>query len=300
MSGYFNYGALDSALNKYLGGSFMDPMTAGVITSGVIAGASTFGSGITGLINNEYNKEQNEWNKRFAREQFDYQKQLNQTIMDREDTAVQRRAADLEAAGLSKTLAAGSSAQASTMSGTQQGAPADGSSLNKWEADLMRNNIAMQVVEAQRGRAETSLMNQQSITEAEKQDLISEQAATELTKQNLNNSIINLNKSQSNLNYSQSELNRLKSKAQQHDNWINLTSDLRSNDSNGHWLMSTISSARGQLIRGGTLSFQIARAIFNKAKDFFTKNGVKDANELIDYVKYQDAFGDLFLEYSMP
>lgn len=42
-------------------------------------------------------------------------KELQQQIFQREDTAVQRRAADLEAAGLSKTLAAGGGAQAGSV-----------------------------------------------------------------------------------------------------------------------------------------------------------------------------------------
>ena len=47
------------------------------------------------------------------RENLDWQKKAQRTTWAREDNAVQRRAADLEAAGLSKTLAAGSAAQTS-------------------------------------------------------------------------------------------------------------------------------------------------------------------------------------------
>ena len=97
-----NYDNYNNAFNKaWKGANSMDPLSAGAIASGVIAGASAIGSGITGLVNNEYNKKQNEWNKQFAREQWEYQKYAN-------ENAVQIRARDLEAAGLSKQLAAGS------------------------------------------------------------------------------------------------------------------------------------------------------------------------------------------------
>lgn len=48
-----------------------------------------------------------------AREQIDWEKEAQQTTWDREDTAAQRRTADLLAAGLSPTLAAGSAASTS-------------------------------------------------------------------------------------------------------------------------------------------------------------------------------------------
>jgi len=51
-------------------------------------------------------------NMRMQREQQNYDRDIQQQIFQREDTAIQRQAADLEAAGLSKTLAAGGGAGA--------------------------------------------------------------------------------------------------------------------------------------------------------------------------------------------
>lgn len=69
----------------------------GAISAGVQAA-----TGLVGGIMNAVNQHK----------QLQYQKQLQQQLFQREDTAVQRRAADLQAAGLSQTLAAGGGAGA--------------------------------------------------------------------------------------------------------------------------------------------------------------------------------------------
>ena len=83
----------------------MNPLTI----AGAIIGAGNLGLGIWNAITGQQKANDN---LQLQRDTLDYQKQLQQTMFAREDNAVQRRAADLEAAGLSKTLAAGGAAQA--------------------------------------------------------------------------------------------------------------------------------------------------------------------------------------------
>lgn len=77
--------------------------------SAIIAGAAIGSSLIDTVINNSSAQKQYQLGK----ETLEYQKQAQQTTWDREDNAIQRRVADLKAAGLSPVLAAGQGAQAS-------------------------------------------------------------------------------------------------------------------------------------------------------------------------------------------
>lgn len=64
--------------------------------------------GVLGAANTIYNLYTNE-------RDFDYQKALQQQMFEREDTAVQRRMADLTSAGMNPNLAAGSAASAGSV-----------------------------------------------------------------------------------------------------------------------------------------------------------------------------------------
>lgn len=82
-------------------------------------------SSIQGLKLNNQNIENTKLNNELAQKNYDlqvanldYQKDLQQQVFAREDNAVTRRAQDLENAGLSKTLAAGSSAGAGSVIST--------------------------------------------------------------------------------------------------------------------------------------------------------------------------------------
>lgn len=122
----------------------------------VFGGVAGLGLGIADAIN-QY--KMNEWQKGFAEKQFnqqqenwqasfDYQKDLNQQVFDREDTAVQRRVKDLESAGMSKWLAAGqgaSSTPVSTSNGNVGGQSANLQGLDLKGSVLAGINVAQQV-----------------------------------------------------------------------------------------------------------------------------------------------------------
>lgn len=96
-------------------GSILNPI--GTIGNLVLGGINTSNQ----LSVDRHNLALQEKNFALQQDVYNYEKALQERIFQREDNAIQRRALDLEAAGLSKTLAAGSGANAGQV--IQQTAP---------------------------------------------------------------------------------------------------------------------------------------------------------------------------------
>ena len=90
-------------------------MLVSALAAGAMAGAQIG----TDLYNTYEQSKIARKNLQFQRDNLAYQKEVQNTEWMREDNAVQRRKADLEAAGLSPVLAAGSAANAGPVVATQ-------------------------------------------------------------------------------------------------------------------------------------------------------------------------------------
>lgn len=139
---------------------------SGIVNAGV--------SGHTSQKNYELQKEYAEKNYQFQREQFEYQKELNEIQRQREDTAVQRQMADYKAAGINP-LTAAETGGASTSGGSS-------TSFSGVDAPQKEQVDYSKIIPDIEGIASTvqSLIQQ-------KQDINNTKAQEDLTKQEILN-----------------------------------------------------------------------------------------------------------------
>lgn len=142
---------------------------------GMIGGIlSAIGDSVLGGINAA---EQKKWNKQQQKnweQQFEYTKWLNNTMMKREDTAIRRRANDLEAAGMNRLMAAGDGAEAGTLTSFQgnAGGSAPQADISPIESYLAARQSQANIANTE---AQTALIRNKADTEVAKKELTTTQ-----------------------------------------------------------------------------------------------------------------------------
>ena len=123
-------------------------------------GGSLLNSIANGIISGKNLKLQKEFNAQQQKNwetQFNYQKELNNQLMQREDTAIQRSVADYESQGFNKLLAIGNPSEAGTLTSTQNTAGGSAASV-----DFQADSPVEAYLKARQMQANTQLTEEQA------------------------------------------------------------------------------------------------------------------------------------------
>ena len=172
------------------------------------------GQGLSGLSNSIFGG-LNFWQQN---ENLKYQKRLQQQIFAREDNAVQRRVADLRAAGLSPVLAAGSAASAGSAIQTQ---PPQFAGMNPQISEMAQVKLALT-------QADKNISNT-----IEQNKLLKMQQLKAAADTNLSRVLADRNEVESQRIKADSELIKAKTNITQHD--YGIFSRTGTTSQGGHW-----------------------------------------------------------------
>ncbi len=131
-------------------------MSFGTVMSGIGNVLGGLATGVSSIIGAVDQVKTNDLNFKLQKDELAYQKDLQKIMFAREDNAVQRRVADLKAAGLSPTLAAGSSANAGSVVSTQ--AP---QKLSNLQGYLALAQVGTMIANQQKAQTDADIARQQ-------------------------------------------------------------------------------------------------------------------------------------------
>lgn len=142
--------SIDFSWLKDLGSGLAD------VTSTIFSPIASIGNLWATVEGVKENKKVNDLNYQLQLDDLAYKKDMQKLMFQREDNAVQRRVADLKAAGLSPTLAAGSAANAGSVVSTV--APQKVSNLQGY---LALAQVGTMIANQQRAQTEADIARQQ-------------------------------------------------------------------------------------------------------------------------------------------
>lgn len=180
------------------------------LIGGILGGIADLGNMFNNIYysnkNYKMSKEQNEWNRGFSERQFQYAQDLQNRIFDREDTAVQRRVADLEGAGFNKLLSLGQGAQAGNIVSSNQASDMSAPQMNMRENKLDNTiNMMSMVYNAMKQKQDISLSKTQEDkirSDIGVNDSIAEKNRAEANNLNADTSYYSQRRNESNSNIS--------------------------------------------------------------------------------------------------
>lgn len=276
-----------------------------LIVGGLISAGSAIASGIGSWKKSQEEKRRYEANMAFQREQFEYQKALNQLQMNREDTAVTRAMNDYQANGINKLLAIGNPADtgsysSTSMSGTEGNPQNLLGDLAEQANGIMNNALewTQEIKNIQQTQKQNELIDEEIMNQSYKRENMESQTfLNKILLAKNEQEIVNLVRDQM-----QKEIEYLQTK---HDYDINRRYGIRSNDQVNE-LLNTYKAIMGELADENSQTrkqFKELMDAINKNQDiikkFFGSEYSKDTNPFGS--KYgNDGKPNIWYDYPMP
>lgn len=238
-----------------------------LIVGGLISAGSAIASGIGSWKTSQEEKRRYQTNMNLQREQFEYQKQLNQLQMNREDTAVTRAMEDYQRNGINKLLAIGNPADTGSYSSTSmsgvEGNPQNFLGDLAEQANGVMNNAlswAQEIQNIQQTQKQNQLIDEEIMNQSYKRENMESQTfLNKILHAKNEQEIVNLVRDQM-----QKEIDYLQTK---HDYEINRRYDIRTNDQVSE-LLNTYKAVMGELANENSAT----RKQFKELMDAINKN----------------------------